>query len=90
MRVIFRKIRHARYLYIKRNVGKVWGARYILGARYLSKNMVIINNPTNSARNIPSHSLCIFTAPNWPGHPNCQGYTIIIKYITLGVIPLDE
>ena len=35
MRVIYRKIRHARYLYIKRNVEKV------LGARYLSKNTVI-------------------------------------------------
>ena len=35
MRVINRKIRHARYLYIKRNVEKVWGARY------LSKNTVI-------------------------------------------------
>ena len=34
MRVIYRKIRHARYLYIKRNVEKVWGARY------LSKNTV--------------------------------------------------
>ena len=41
MRVIYRKIRHALYLYIKRNVEKVWGARYILGARYLSKNTVI-------------------------------------------------
>ena len=41
MRVIYRKIRHARYLYIKRNVEKVWGARYTLGARYLSKNTVI-------------------------------------------------
>jgi hypothetical protein len=29
-----------RYLYIKRNVEKVWGARYTLGARYLSKNTV--------------------------------------------------
>ena len=38
MRVIYRKIRHARYLYIKRNVEKVWGARYTLGVRYLSKN----------------------------------------------------
>ena len=35
MRVIYRKIRHARYQYIKRNVEKVWGARY------LSKNTVI-------------------------------------------------
>ena len=35
MRVIYRKIRHARYLYIKRDVEKVWGARY------LSKNTVI-------------------------------------------------
>ena len=34
MRVIYRKIRHVRYLYIKNNVEKVWGARYI------SKNMV--------------------------------------------------
>ena len=34
MLVIYRKIRHARYLYIKRNVEKVWGARY------LSKNTV--------------------------------------------------
>ena len=41
MRVIYRKIRHARYLYIKRNVEKVWGARYTLDARYLSKNTVL-------------------------------------------------
>jgi len=40
MRVIYRKIRHARYQYIKRNVEKVWGERYTLGARYLSKNTV--------------------------------------------------
>ena len=40
MRVIYRKIRHPRYLYIKRNVEKVWGARYTLGARYLSKHTV--------------------------------------------------
>ena len=42
VRVIYRKIRHAIYLYIKRNVEKVWGARYTLGARYLSKNTVIL------------------------------------------------
>ena len=41
MRVMYRKIRHARYLYMKKNVEKVWGARYKLGARYLSKNTVI-------------------------------------------------
>ena len=35
MRVIYRKVRHAHYLYIKRNVEKVWGARY------LSKNTVV-------------------------------------------------
>ena len=40
MRAIYRRIRHARYLYIKRNVKKVWGARYTLGARYLSKSTV--------------------------------------------------
>ena len=42
MHVIYRKIRHARYLYIKSNVEKVWGARYTLGARYLLKNTVLI------------------------------------------------
>ena len=42
MRVIYRKIRHARYVYIKGNVEKVWGARYTLGARYLSKNKVFL------------------------------------------------
>ena len=41
MRAIYRKIRHALYLYIKRNVENVWGARYILGARYLSENTVL-------------------------------------------------
>jgi len=40
MHVIYQKICHERYLYIKRNVEKVWGARYTLGARYLSKNTV--------------------------------------------------
>ena len=35
-RIIYRKIRHARYLYIKSNVEKVWGARY------LSKNTVVV------------------------------------------------
>ena len=44
MRAVYRKIRHARYLYIKRNVEKVWGARYTLGARYLSKNTVYITS----------------------------------------------
>ena len=41
MRVIYRKICNARYLYIKRNVEKVWGERYTLGAPYLSKNTVV-------------------------------------------------
>ena len=40
MHVIYQKIRHVHYLYIKRNVEKVSGARYTLGARYLSKNTV--------------------------------------------------
>ena len=48
MRVIYRKMRHARYLYIKRNVKKVWGARFTLGVRYLSKNTVYqINLPAD-------------------------------------------
>ena len=37
MRVIYRKIRHALYLHIKRNVEKVWGARY------LSKNTIYLS-----------------------------------------------
>ena len=41
MRVIYRKIRHARYLYIKSNAQKVSSARYKLGARYLSKKTAI-------------------------------------------------
>ena len=41
MRAIYRKIRHARYLYSKRNVEKVLDGRYTLGARYLSKNKLI-------------------------------------------------
>ena len=53
MRVIYRKIRHARYLYIKRNVEKVWGARYTLGARYLSKNTVL-GSQSLSARTLYS------------------------------------
>ena len=47
MSAVYRKIRHARYLYIKRNVEKVWGARYTLGARYLSKNTVLYILPIN-------------------------------------------
>ena len=43
MRVIYRKICHAHYLYIKRNAEKVWDARYTLGARYLSKNTIFPN-----------------------------------------------
>ena len=50
MRVIYRKIRHARYLYIKRNVEKVWGARY------LSKNTVI--------KNIFRHMKKLYTSKN--------------------------
>ena len=60
MRVIYRKIRHARYLYIKINAEKVWGARYTLGARYLSKNTVY--NVSNIARFID----IILSAPLWP------------------------
>ena len=53
MRVIYRKIRHARYLYIKRNVEKVWGARYTLGARYLSKNTVFALHPAPESEPAP-------------------------------------
>jgi hypothetical protein len=44
-----------RYLYIKRNVEKVCGARYTLGARYLSKNAVFT---------IPPETPCIFIFNN--------------------------
>ena len=52
MRVIYRKLRHVRYLYIKRNVEKVWGARYTLGARYISKNTVLYILSTHSQASI--------------------------------------
>jgi hypothetical protein len=43
-------------MYIKRNVEKVWGARYRLGARHLSKNTVIRfeNEEQNTAKNSSS------------------------------------
>jgi len=48
---------HARYLYIKRNVEKVWGARYTLGAHYLSKNTVIYFNskPLHVSSRLAAH-----------------------------------
>ena len=55
MRAIYRKIRHARYLYIKRNVEKVWGVRYTLSARYLSKNTVYIYIYTHTHTHTPCH-----------------------------------
>ena len=48
MRVIYRKIRNARYLYMKREVETFWGARYELGARCLSKNTVQVRAKTVS------------------------------------------
>ena len=63
MHVIYRKIRHARYLYIKRNVKKVWGARYTLGARYISKNMVIhvwFEHKTHVQRHQKLARACLF------------------------------
>ena len=49
-----------RYLCIKRNVEKVWGARYKLGACYLSKNTVIHILPPIYQRSIIVLSLTIF------------------------------
>ena len=75
MRVIYRKIRHARYLYIKRNVEKVLGARYTLGAHYLSKNTVIYfnNKPVHVSSMLAAHhqedQLCINS--NWYSHALC-------------------
>jgi hypothetical protein len=37
---------------IKRNVEKVWGARYTLGAHYLLKNMVAANNVISECTNL--------------------------------------
>ena len=45
---IYRKIRHARYLYIKRNVEKVWGARYTLGMKK-GKNLERLITATSQA-----------------------------------------
>ena len=43
MGVIYRKIRPARYVYIKRDVENVCDARYTLDVSYLSKYIVIYN-----------------------------------------------
>jgi len=47
MGVTYRKIRHARFLYIKRNVEKVWGARY------LSKNTVLCTDHIHKDTHAP-------------------------------------
>ena len=64
MRVIYRKIHHARYLYIKRNVEKVWGARYTLDARYLSKNTVLYHqsprHPKNTITGLCKVTFCFY------------------------------
>jgi hypothetical protein len=67
MRVIYRKISYARYLYIKRNVEKVWGACYTLGARCLSKNTVICAlswSFTKTIRMFPAFGLVIVRKMN--------------------------
>ena len=74
MRAIYRKIRHARYLYIKRNVEKVWGARYTLGARYLSKNMVFLQG--SSFR----QCLCVNITTRTVKYHSCHGpYVFCVK-----------
>ena len=52
----FLGITPARYLYNKRNVEKVWGAHYTLGARYLSKNTVI--DTLNTPEDLNHHRHC--------------------------------
>ena len=67
MRVIYREISHARYLYIKRNVEKVWGARYTLGARYLSKNTVYCDARSAKYQNSHTRSVPISKLPLYMG-----------------------
>jgi hypothetical protein len=59
----------ARYLYIKRNVKKVGGARYTLGARYLSKNTVVlfVLNINDNGRD---NSYFLYTHENLRYHVN--------------------
>jgi hypothetical protein len=82
MRVIYRKIRHARYIYIKRNVEKVGGARYTLGARYLSKNTVIYfnNKPLHVLSRLAAHhqedQLCINS--NWCSQHNARHIPVAV------------
>ena len=61
MRIIYRKIRHAPYLYIKRNVEKVWGARY------LSKNTVLASlaqgTPLLNSQNHPKKAAIFLLSP---------------------------
>ena len=80
MRVIYRKIRHARYLYIKTNVEKVWGARYTLGARYLSKNTVLnsAGDVTGLESTAASHAQC---ASNYTIRYCSQAFDIFLSHI---------
>ena len=60
MRVIYQKIRHARYVYIKRNVEKFLGARYTLSARYLSKNTVFHRVKLYLSGELSQHKHCMY------------------------------
>jgi hypothetical protein len=71
MRVIYRKIRHARYLYIKSNVEKVWDERYTLGVRYLSKNTVYSELSVED-KSPASSDLFIFTFKDSCLHSNTK------------------
>ena len=77
MHVICRKILHARYLYIKRNVEKVWGAHYTLGARYLSKNTVFCGS-------ILLASVALYSAApraGLAGHPCPNIFSILLSHL---------
>ena len=84
MRVIYRKIRHARYLYIKRNVEKVWGSRHTLGARYLSKNTVY---RINTQRDDFVQKDCNITQLSTPTHAQLQRHRL--KFIKKPVLTCD-
>ena len=88
MRVIYRKVCHARYLYIKRNVEKVWGARNTLGARYLSKNTVIscvpdFLIPCRCSSNICTFLICQALTFHMQRYCGCRNTLTWFYYILL-------
>ena len=68
--------------YIKRNVEKVWGARYTLGARYLSKNTVLYGDLSPKSalgRNVCAYLLCTVLFASQDEWLCCEGNKLLLQ-----------